>query len=199
MSATEVFVQHPWLAALLWVVLHAADYLLTIVGIVHSRRVSDQVSFESYELNPLFRKPVEEVRWASPRFLVSLALIALLFWFIFVAVAAVAELAEFSWLLYLVGALLGLLVFTRLVLIAGHLSNIWMFRELQRDPTALTGKARYALNFSLKLSAVRFATFGAVLATAAVVTAHSWLVGGAVGCGLFAAKHALSSRRGPKR
>ncbi len=199
MTATDVFVQHPWLAALLWVALHAADYLLTIVGIVHSRRVADQVSFESYELNPLFRKPVEEVRWLSPRFLLSLVIIALLFWFIFGAVAQVAQMAEFSWLLYLVGALLGLLVFTRLVLIAGHLSNIWMFRELHRDPEALTGKVRYGLIFSLKLSAVRFASFGGVLAAAAVVTANSWLVGGAVGCGLFVAKHALTARRGAKR
>ena len=199
MSATELFVHYPWLAALLWGVLHATDYLLTIVGVVHSRRVADQVSFESYELNPLFRKPVEEVRWLSPRFLLSLLIIALLFWFIFGTAAQVVQMEEFSWLLHLVGGLLGLLVFTRLVLIAGHLSNIWMFRELQRDPKALTGKARYALDFSLKLSAVRFASFGAVLATAAVVTAHSWLVGGAVGCGLFAVKHALTARRGAKR
>ncbi len=54
---------HPWLAPVLWMVLHTSDYYLTLWGAKLARR---QPFFElegSYELTPDYQ---DDERWANP-------------------------------------------------------------------------------------------------------------------------------------
>src|SRR5215203_2323935 len=64
----------PPVAALIFFVLHTLDFLLTIAGErVRQRRAARVLCIPgSYELNPLFRKVVDERRWWSWRFVLVL-------------------------------------------------------------------------------------------------------------------------------
>ena len=56
-------------------VLMLADYLLTILGAKSSARVHGKhFTTPSYELNPLWRKSVDQRRWFNPRHLANLLL-----------------------------------------------------------------------------------------------------------------------------
>ena len=66
---TEWFVSHPIAAGALAEVIHAADFVLTLVGHSMYQRVSEHISYENYELIPFFRKTITERRWLSRRFI----------------------------------------------------------------------------------------------------------------------------------
>ncbi len=71
---TRTVLASPWIASLLWLVLQAADWSLTLRGAVLRKRMFERAAVDPpspYELNPLFRRDVERLQWASPRFLVT--------------------------------------------------------------------------------------------------------------------------------
>lgn len=132
--------------SILWVVLHSADYLLTIAaartyaeGDLRSRI---DLGGRSLELNPVFQRAVDRGAWASRRFVVSLvgtggALLAV-FSFLDAVPAEVSSPLRFAPELFA-----GVLVVTRLVVITGHLQNLALFRRMLRHPAAAGVVLRY--------------------------------------------------------
>lgn len=132
--------------SILWVVLHSADYLLTIATArtfaAGNLRTRIDLGGRSLELNPVFQRAVDRGAWASRRFLVSLV------------VGAVAILAVFSTfdavprdltepLRFVPEGFAGVLVVTRLVVITGHVQNLVLFRRMIRNPAAAGVVLRY--------------------------------------------------------
>ena len=178
-----------WGAALLWTVLHSADYLLTIAGArlkkLHAAEVLDVSG--SYELNPLFQKAIDEGRWWSKRFVLSLVVMAGLLAFLGVAGSLPDQLVT-PFFGPVWDGVLGVLIFTRVNIIGRHLQNIWLFRRMGRDPAAVTGRIRYDRPTVLQLSSVQLLTSSGVLLAVALLDPSPLIIGGVLGCGLVAVR-----------
>ncbi len=186
--------EHPWIIAALWVLLHATDYYLTFWGaILYRRGASKVVGMGSYELNPLWQRDVEKLRWLSPKFCASLVLIGAMLWgyvhLIFSLDVGLGWVAEM---------MLGLLLFTRLSLIARHVVNIFYFLHLRKHAKAAIGRTTYSRGTVLFLSATSHAQIAAVVAAAGFIAPHPWIVGGAIGMGALTAVACVRSVRAPK-
>lgn len=184
--------QDPWWAALLWCVLHAADYYLTLWGAVRYRKAAAVVSMGNYELNPLWQGDVAKLRWASPKFLLSLVLIGGMMW----GYTVLAFSFGVGWLAEM---LLGVVLFTRAALIARHLANIAYFGHLRAHPQAVRGQTEYSRGTVYFLSTTSHAQIALVVITAAIVVRDPWTVGGAIGMVLTTLVAYVRSLRAPKR
>lgn len=195
MTPTSLFIAYPWLGALLWLVLHTADHGLTIAA---ARRYRDGVrevmELGAYELNPLFRASVEELRLLSARFVLTLVLGAAAFWG-GLAFLAVEPAATAAFPFDVVGLLLGMLVLTRALIIGRHLHNIWLFALIQRGDGLIQGRLRQAPALTLWSSAAVFLQSATLLGIAAWLAPSAWTAGGALGCALLALQQVLLGRR----
>ena len=86
----KILLENIWVDLLLWLVLYASDYALTIYQIgLYRKGVREHVVFEgSLELNPFFQRDVEgqrkfSLRWILMAVLTSLILLAI--WWLSVA------------------------------------------------------------------------------------------------------------------
>lgn len=97
---------------------------------------------------------------------------------------------------WIVDLLIGVLIFTRIGLIAGHLANLWLFNRVARDPDALQGSLRYARSVTHGVSAARFFSYAALVAAGALaVPTSGFLWGGALGLAMMGVWQVRLSRR----
>lgn len=130
---------HPELIAV--PVLMLADYALTILGAKASAGVyRDHFKESTYELNPLWRKTVDQMRWFNPR---RLALVALLTVWLLVLDRVGAQPFEL---------LLGLCFGVYGALCGCHLTNLLTFYYLTRHPDEISGQVQLSARLILKLS-----------------------------------------------
>ena len=165
----------------LWLVLHCADYLLTIATArLRSRGdLAERVRFGgSIELNPLFVQVVEKGQWVSRRFLLTLALGA------FVLPMAVAY---FQWVAEelqegvagnLSEAMCGALIVTRFAVISVHLQNLVLFRRMLHVPEASSVSLRYDRGTVMVVTRARKFEVAAFCALAALVSGRPFFLGG---------------------
>lgn len=129
--------------AVVWLVLHAADYLLTVaVSRTYLRgdlRLRVDMGGGSIEMNPVFQRAVDRGVWISRRFVITWIGVAVLL-FAGVQMLEVLRADEDGWAR---GGLLGALVVTRAVVITGHLHSLALFRRLLSDPAAAVVRLRY--------------------------------------------------------
>lgn len=183
-----------WLGgALLWVVLHSADFVLTLAGArLRKLRAAEVIdSSGSYELNPVFQKVVDEGRWWSRRFIVSLFAGAAAF----ASLNLLAPLQPDPLIPLVRDGLLGGVLFTRIAIIGRHVQNIWMFRRMANDPDAVTGHIRYDRTTVLLISAFQFGTVSALVSVSALIAPSPFLIGGAFFCGLLTVLHLVLAWR----
>jgi hypothetical protein len=165
----------------LWLVLHSADYLLTIATARLRARgnLAERVqSGGSLELNPLFQKVVDRGQWVSWRFVVTLLLGAIVF---------PAAVAYFQWVGEDLGwevtdalseAVCGGLVMTRFAVISIHLQNLALFRRMLHVPEASIVSLRYDRGTVMAVSRARKLEVAAFCAIAALVSGRSFFLGG---------------------
>ena len=174
---TCICFDYPVLAAGLWIVLHAADFYFTLLAArAYHRGAREVLQFGgSYELNPLFQNDVDKIRWFSPRFLITLVAVALSLFLLAVMLRPAGTHPGLPFLL-------GLILFTRLVVISRHVQNFFLFNRLRHHPEALKGSIRYGRKTIYRVSALSNASWGAVMGVAAVLAqGNPWLVGGSFG------------------
>lgn len=180
-----------------WLVLHAADYLLTIAG-ARARRTSDLphrlALGGSYELNPVFRAAVDRGAWLSRRFLVSLAVPAILLPFAVAWISSAAAALGDPVLERFPEALCGALVVSRLTVVAAHLQNLLLFHRMLRVPAAAVVALRYDRGTVFALRRARVLETAAVTAVGAAVTGGPFLIGGSAAMLLLAATLGLWAR-----
>jgi hypothetical protein len=194
-ALTRLFLEVPVLGGLLWVVLHGADWALTIHGArlrAELLKRTGTTPRSDYELNPVFRADVATLRFGSRRFLVTWLAGAVLFtlfpWFCARASPAPPAITE-----WLTGAVFGMLVFTRLDVLGRHVRNIHVFGAMLRslDAGQAVSLPQLTMRTNLLASAVLYANAIAVLGFAAALTGDPWLVGGVFGLMLLGGKHLL--------
>ncbi len=176
-----------WSAAgmsILWLVLHSADYLLTIAAArTYARgdlRSRIDIGGGSLELNPAFQRAVNRGAWLSRRFLVTLLGGALVLFAVFHEVEAMpGEVRDPLW--FAVEAAAGVLLVTRLVVICGHLQTLALFRRMLRSPAAAAVMVRYDRGTVFAAKRWAYAQPAALCALAYLVTPRPFFAGGAVG------------------
>lgn len=173
----------PHVTALLFFVLHALDFLLTIAGErVRQRRAARVLCIPgSYELNPLFRKVVDERRWWSWRFVLTLLAGTAVFY----SLGTMYELTELPEELFMFELLLGAFIFSRVFIIARHLHNLWFFDRIARYPQSVVGQVTYDRRTVLGASVSQTAGGTLLLLLAFVASPSAFILGGLLALALF--------------
>lgn len=187
---------------ILWVVLHSADYLLTIAAArTYARgdlRSRIDVGGRSLELNPVFQRAVNRGAWVSRRFLLSLIVVGLLILAVFTAFEALPP-GQLGPLASAPELFAGVLVVTRVAVIGGHLQNLALFRRMLHDPAAAGVMVRYDRGTVFTARRWTYLQPAVLCALAVLITGSAFFAGGALGMvGLAAATliwQAVEARR----
>jgi chromate transport protein ChrA len=185
----------------LWLVLHPADYLLTIATVRLRARgnLAERVqSGGSLELNPLFVQVVEKGQWFSRRFLLTL---------VFGAIAFPGAVAYVEWsaeeprglnVSVLSEFICGALAMTRFAVISIHLQNLALFRRMLHVPEAAIVSLRYDRGTVMAVSRARKLEVACFCAIAVLVSGRPFFMGGlAATLALVAALYRWERRQVP--
>jgi hypothetical protein len=153
------------------------DYLLTIVAARASLGVYRQhYSTPHFELNPLWQKSVEQLRWFSPRFFTALCgLTALLVLFD-------RQQSFPSWFV-------GMLVGGYGASLGRHLSSLLLFHYLNRHPAEIAGRVHLTHSLVLKVSMFNTLGLAPLLGLIAVLVPEPQVIGALVGVLALAFAH----------
>lgn len=168
----------------LWVIVYALDYTLTIIGArLYRSGAQDHVVFQgSYELTPVFREDVDAMRLISPRFLRYLGssvVLILLVWLL--DIQFLGEYIFFS-------ALVGALFLREAPIYLRHIRNIVLF-VLLRNADSVTGRIEYSRWVTLKVSAIELFSFAGFYVLLFLLDRSWFFLGGAVGCLVVGVQH----------
>lgn len=180
-----------------WLVLHGSDYLLTVAGarLFREGDLRERIVVDgSYELNPLFRAAVDRGAWLSRRFLVTLLGPAVVLPVAFAGISASAAGMGAPVFDAALEAVCGVLVFTRLSVLGGHLQNLLLFWRMLRVPEAKGVLLRYDRGTVHLIRRARWLELAAVVSVAAAATGSAFLIGGSVGVLLVLAVSGLWAR-----
>lgn len=182
----DTLVGIPWLVAVLWGVLSIFDFMATMIySKAYRDFLSANITYEGgMELNPAFEKDVRELRWFSPRYIISMLVVALL-------ITLVGGWMPSFWFEFLAGAALLLVFITDL----RHIENLSVVRFLKSDPNSFKGKIEQSYALSQRRVAVGTFNIGVLYLIVYFLVGRVFFVGGAVICVLFAFRHYLLARR----
>lgn len=169
-----------WAGPLLWALLYSSDYYVTI-ACARLYQAQTTIVFEgSYEITVVYQADVNALRRLSPRFLSFLALSTT---FLLLARAVAGPSSDRFWLYLLV---LGSMILKGLTIHVRHLRNWYLF---SRGVRVMKGRVEYPRRVLLRVSALELGAFAALYAGLFLVTAHPFVLGGAIACALEALGH----------
>jgi hypothetical protein len=186
----DSLVGNPWLVAGLWGILSIIDFVATMLySKAYREFLSDTVQYEhGVEMNPNFEKDVGQLRWFSPRYILSM-----------LGVAALIRLAGLwlpaPWFEALAGAALLLVLITDL----RHIENLSMVWFLKSDPESFKGRIEQSYKLSQRRVALGGFNIGVLYFLIFLLTGRIFFAGGALICVIYAIRHfLLSSRKLPE-
>lgn len=182
----DTLVGRPWLVAVLWSALSLFDFVATMLySKVYREFLSASVQYErGVEMNPAFEKDVQQLRWYSPRYFLSMLGVASL-------IVLVGGWFPAAWFEALAGAALLLVLITDL----RHIENLSVVWFLRADPEGFKGKIEQSYKLSQQRVAVGGITIGVLYLVVYFLTGRVFFAGGAFISILFAVRHFLLSRR----
>lgn len=182
----DILVGNPWLVALLWGLLSIFDFSATMLySKAYREFLSVNITYEGgMEMNPAFEKDVQQLRWFSPRYLVSMLTVALL-------IVLAGWVFPTLWFEVLAGAALMLVLITDLRHIE-NLSTVWFMKS---DPDSFKGKIQQSYALSQRRIAVGTFNIGVLYLIVYFLVGRVFFLGGALICVLFALRHFLLSKR----
>lgn len=176
---------HPQLIAV--PVLMLADYALTILGAKLSAVVyRNHFTSPSYELNPVWRKSVDQLRWFNPRHLAAVALVTALL-VLGDQIEGASDVFKF---------VLGVLFGAYGSVCGRHLSNLMIFLYLNRYPREISGQVRMSLKLVLRLSQFTHLGLIPLLAIVAVLVPSPYTFGVLAGILFLIVAHFFWGLRG---
>lgn len=187
------FLGSPWTGLVAWVLIYTSDFALTIISarLYYRHNVSSKLVFEgSFELNPLFERDVNSLKFVSPRFLLMLALSSTLIvvdWA--VTVPDLANIYAF---------VLGGFICLELAIHVRHLTNLYLFAS-RSSTEQLRGQIEYARPLMLRMSSVQILCFATLFSVLFVFTGSWFAAGGAFVCFSVSAKNWRLARRSSAR
>ena len=182
----DTLVGRPWFVAVLWGLLSIFDFIATLLySKAYRDFLSETVRYEhGVEMNPNFEKDVAQLRWFSPRYLISMLGVAVLIGF-------AGMWMPNSWFELLAGSALLLVLITDL----RHIENLSLVWFLKSDPEGFKGRIEQSYNLSQKRVAVGGFNIGVLYFIVYLLTGRIFFMGGALISVLYAVRHFLLSRR----
>jgi len=182
----DTLVGSPWLVALLWGILSILDFVATMVySKAYREYLREKVVYEGgMEMNPAFEKDVQNLKWFSPRYIISVLAVALLV----ILWGALLPASSFE---ILAGAVLLLVLITDL----RHIENLSMVCFLKSTPDGFKGKIEQSYALSQRRVALGTFNIGLLYLIIFFLVQRVFFLGGAAICMLFALRHWLLSRR----
>jgi hypothetical protein len=179
-------VENPWLVAALWGILSIFDFVATLLySKAYHEFLSETVQYEhSVEMNPNFEKDVGQLRWFSPRYILSMLSVAVLLGLVGLWLPATLFEA-------LAGAALLLVLITDL----RHIENLSMVWFLKSNPEDFKGRIEQSYKLSQRRVAVGGFNIGVLYFLISLLTGRVFFVGGVLISVLYAVRHFLLSRR----
>ena len=186
----DTLVGNPWLVAVLWGVLSILDFVATMLySKAYLEFLSAKVSYEGgMEMNPAFEKDVRQLRWFSPRYIISMLSVAIL-------ILLAGKLFPTMWFEILSGAALLLVLITDL----RHIENLSMVWFLKSDPEGFKGRIEQSYKLSQRRVAVGVFNIGVLYLVVCLLTQRVFFLGGGAICMLYALRHYLLSNRQPPK
>jgi hypothetical protein len=166
-------------------VLMLADYYLTLAGaVLQKRRHAEHFEQQSYELNPVWQRSVAQRRWFNPRHLFLVVLVTCLVVFLLESGDVPDDAAQ---------CLIAGLFVAQGMVVGRHLSNLLVFRRMDRYPDEVTGRVTMSHSLTLAVSTFQYlvvvvpvavlaaldptpTTFGGVAGAIAVLLAHGFWI-----------------------
>jgi len=182
----DLLVASPWLVALSWAVLSIFDFSATMLfSKAYRDFLSDTMQYEQgVEMNPLFAKDVQHVRWFSPRYIVLMLALMLL-----IGITG-------SWLPPKNFEMLaGMAILLVLVVDLRHIENLSFVWFLKSDPEGFKGKIEQSYKLSQRRVAVYSFNTGILYLIVFLLTGRVFFVGGTIVSVLLAIRHFLLSRK----
>jgi hypothetical protein len=172
--------------AVLWGVLSILDFVGTMLySKAYREFLSATVQYEhGIEMNPNFEKDVGQLRWFSPRYILSMLGVAVL-------IGLAGSWLPTLWFEALAGAALLLVLITDL----RHIENLSVVWFLKSDPAGFKGKIEQSYKLSQRRVAVGGFNIGVLYFIVYLLTGRVFFAGGALISLLYAVRHFLLSRR----
>jgi hypothetical protein len=182
----DTLVGRPWFVAVLWGFLSLFDFIATLLySKAYRDFLSETVRYEhGVEMNPNFEKDVAQLRWFSPRYLVSMLGVAVLIGFAGMWMPK-------PWFEFLAGSALLLVLITDL----RHIENLSLVWFLKSDPEGFKGKIEQSYKLSQRRVAVGGFNIGLLYFVVYLLTGRIFFLGGALISLVYAIRHFLLSRR----
>jgi hypothetical protein len=170
-------------------VLMLADYTLTILGAKESAAVyRKHFVLASYELNPLWRKSVDEIHWFNPRHFALVCIVTLL-------LVIVDQNVLPEWPIELG---LGMLFGAWGMVCGRHLTNLLIFRFLKHHPEQISGQVNLSIRLTLKISQFTCLGVAPLFAATAILAPNQYTIGIALGVVVLAGVHSIWARKTPE-
>jgi len=182
----DTLVESPWLVSLTWAALSIFDFSATMVySKAYRDFLSSTVQYErGVEMNPMFEKDVEQLRWFSPRYFILM-----------LAVALLISLAGMWFPVKIFEMLAGTAILLVLVIDLRHIENLSFVWFLKSDPQGFKGKIEQSYKLSQRRVAVNAFNTGVLYLVVFLLTGRIFFVGGTIVSVLLAIRHFLLSRR----
>lgn len=182
----DTLVRRPWLVAVLWGLLSIFDFVATLLySKAYREFLSETVRYEhGVEMNPSFEKDVEQLRWFSPRYFISMLGVAVLIGFAGIWMPKL-------WFELLAGSALLLVLITDL----RHIENLSIVWFMKSDSEGFKGRIEQSYKLSQRRVAVGGFSIGVLYFIVYLLTGRIFFMGGALISVLYAVRHFLLSRR----
>jgi len=186
----DLLVASPWLVALSWAVLSIFDFSATMLfSKAYREFLSATMQYEQgVEMNPLFAKDVQQVKWFSPRYIVLMVGLTLL---IGIAGRWVPP-KHFE-------MIAGMAILLVLVVDLRHIENLSFVWFLKTDPEGFKGKIEQSHKLSQQRVAVYAFNTSVLYLIVFLLTGRIFFLGGTIVSVLLAIRHFLLSRRKPRK
>lgn len=182
----DTLVENPWLVALSWAVLSIFDFTATMLySKAYRDFLSSTVQYErGVEMNPMFEKDVQQLRWFSPRYF--LLMLGVTFLIGFAGAWFPAKAFEM---------LAGTAILLILVVDLRHIENLSFVWFLKSDPEGFKGKIEQSYKLSQRRVAVNAFNTGVLYLIVFLLTGRIFFIGGTIVSVLLAIRHFLLARR----
>ena len=180
----QSLIHTPWLSIGACLLLYMSDVAFTMTcSRLYQSGSMQHLAFEhSLELTPRYQKDVARLRWLSPKFLISLLLLAAvmaLVWWIAVDLGLFPGFYEFA---------LGSWILLELALHVRHFRNLITYYHFKRSE-GVDGKITYRTWLSYRVSSVDLLGFTLLFLILFPLTRRLFVLGGAFGCLAVAFDH----------
>lgn len=173
-------------------ILMITDHALTIWGAILSRKqYSLHFKTKIYELNPVWQKDVEKLKFFNLRHMVTVVIVT--GYFLLIALVLPDEYNSiFSFAL-------GMITIPFLAIVGRHLSNILLFNFLILNPSEVEGEVVTSKLLTNKTSQYNILSYILLVGILYFFTYSNFILGGVLGCTiLFFAHYIWKSRYGKK-